>query len=644
METLMGQVYNPHLKKVLKTYQLSAPKSLQGPSTVLTEVTKKEPASEPSPEPFTTPPPLPIQQLPILTAPDRSPSQRCETVLHGERITCFLVGGEKRLCLPQLLHSILRDFNLAQINQVCDSLQIFCSRCNPEQLDELKETNILPKTAPSCGLITKTDAERLCSTLLHRPVAAPRGLAKTALGFNVYHECFGKCKGVCYPELFSDAEARCIECLECHGLYSPRQFVCHGHKSRENRTCHWGFDSDNWRAYLLLSQNQPDLETRENLLELFKEQHFKGSTGIKVIDRMGGRIDWERKDEEVVAAKKLKLDEGYVASPTAYLQHYDPAFHYNYWYDPFMRSMGSAFRPWHTPLPPHLDEKAYPDGPVPNNVPAYLSHDPPVLLHPERVVPLSDSERFERSYQPNVALAPRSVHHDVRKTEVKTEAANPDEKKPPIFPRDRGNGGVNFFNPEIELSTDTDDSASEQHEHIGSAVEQVAAVFAALSDAKETTRELVVSLVERLAGRLDSMEAENRRLTKDNISLRQQILKIKESMDLMSAKEEMETEPEKKSLPEESSTPAGDDLKSCPSPPPKSPRCGAEGSPPHASSPPRTSPEQANSPELLKVCSPAPDDLKTSIPLTTAVISVVRSSPVSVITSQASIKIEPVSE
>lgn len=39
-------------------------------------------------------------------------------------------------------------------------------------------------------------------------------------------------------------------------------------------------------------------------------------------------------------------------------------------------------------------------------VPPFLAQDPPVLLHPERVVPLSQSEQFERSYQPNVALAP----------------------------------------------------------------------------------------------------------------------------------------------------------------------------------------------------------------------------------------------
>lgn len=39
-------------------------------------------------------------------------------------------------------------------------------------------------------------------------------------------------------------------------------------------------------------------------------------------------------------------------------------------------------------------------------MPAYLSRGPPVLQHPERVIPLSESERFEPHFQPNVALAP----------------------------------------------------------------------------------------------------------------------------------------------------------------------------------------------------------------------------------------------
>lgn len=39
-------------------------------------------------------------------------------------------------------------------------------------------------------------------------------------------------------------------------------------------------------------------------------------------------------------------------------------------------------------------------------MPPYLSQGPPVLQHPERVVPLSECERFEPHFQPNVALAP----------------------------------------------------------------------------------------------------------------------------------------------------------------------------------------------------------------------------------------------
>lgn len=262
METL--QAYSPHLKKVLKTYQLSAVRSLQGPSTLLRS---EEPLSSPELRP------LPVRRLPpILTAPDRSYSERSETVLEGERISCFVVGGEKRLCLPHILNSVLRDFSLPQINQVCDELQIFCSRCNPEQLEELKVSGILPSTAPSCGLITKTDAERLCSALLHRG-APSRLLSKpVALQIKVYHECFGKCKGVCMPELYTDCRARCIECTECHGLFTPQTFVCHAHRHLENRTCHWGFDSNNWRAYLLLVEDQPDRERWAKLLALFKEQ------------------------------------------------------------------------------------------------------------------------------------------------------------------------------------------------------------------------------------------------------------------------------------------------------------------------------------------------------------------------------------
>lgn len=238
-------------------------------------------ASPPSPQsakypdydPFAAPPPFPIQQLPILTAPDQSRSERSETHLEGEVISCFLVGGEKRLCLPQILNSVLRDFSLQQINAVCDELQIFCSRCSHEQLEVLKVTGILPFSAPSCGLITKTDAERLCNALLHsHPPRAVHDLPpeKRPFHFLIYHECFGKCKGIYTPDHYTTVSARCIECTECHGLFSPQKFVGHAHKALENRTCHWGFDSSHWRSYILLAKDQEDMEQLQVHLEELK--------------------------------------------------------------------------------------------------------------------------------------------------------------------------------------------------------------------------------------------------------------------------------------------------------------------------------------------------------------------------------------
>ncbi|CAG7819380.1 unnamed protein product, partial [Allacma fusca] len=64
--------------------------------------------------------PFSIPQLPppILSAPDQSWTEKKETILEGECISCFVVGGEKRLCFPQILTSVLRGFQLHQINQV----------------------------------------------------------------------------------------------------------------------------------------------------------------------------------------------------------------------------------------------------------------------------------------------------------------------------------------------------------------------------------------------------------------------------------------------------------------------------------------------------------------------------------------------
>ena len=295
MEPVAPPACNPHLKRVLKSYQSAALKSLNGPSNyvagwgdpsklspgelkaMLTLAgLKREGSGLDGPKldiHLASPPAAPHttvgQQMPLFLPMDSTRSEKTETVLEGETIACFVVGGEKRLCLPQILNTVLRDFDLQQINNICDELHIFCSRCNAEQLDILKVTGVLPCSAPSCGLITKTDAERLCNALLHRTPEKSRD-PPSPNAFKVYHECFGKCKGLLSPELYTSPYAKCIECFDCRGMFSPQKFVVHSHKGLENRTCHWGFDSANWRSYLLLAKEQDNRSRCQRILDDIK--------------------------------------------------------------------------------------------------------------------------------------------------------------------------------------------------------------------------------------------------------------------------------------------------------------------------------------------------------------------------------------
>ena len=155
---------------------------------------------------------------------------------------------------------------------MCDQLHIFCSRCNPEQLDILKQSGILPLSITSCGLITKTDAERLCHALLYSRVEKCEQRNTPPNCFKVYHECFGKCKGLFNPDSYVHPDAKCIQCLDCDGMFCPQKFVCHSHKNLENTTCHWGFDSSNWRFYLLLARDQIHLDKCEELLNQIKSK------------------------------------------------------------------------------------------------------------------------------------------------------------------------------------------------------------------------------------------------------------------------------------------------------------------------------------------------------------------------------------
>ncbi|XP_027196484.2 sno oncogene [Dermatophagoides pteronyssinus] len=228
-------------------------------------------------DPLFAPPPFPIQQPPLLTPPDQGPNriERTETKLEGELIACFMVGGELRLCVPQIFNIVLRDFTLQQINQVIEELQINCSTCTRDQMEVLKLNGDIPPMAPSCGLITKTDAHRLCSTLLGSSTGGScvGGNITETTFINepyilVYHECFGRCIGRYLPTLYTNDLAQCIQCNECMSLFTTFSFVCHSHKQQqqqqqygnENRTVHWGFDPLNWRSYLLPIEDLASLD------------------------------------------------------------------------------------------------------------------------------------------------------------------------------------------------------------------------------------------------------------------------------------------------------------------------------------------------------------------------------------------------
>lgn len=272
---------NPSLKHTLAQFHLSSQSSLGGPAAFSARYSQESM----SPTVFL---PLPSPQIlpgPLLIPSDSS-TELTQTVLEGESISCFQVGGEKRLCLPQVLNSVLREFSLQQINTVCDELYIYCSRCTSDQLHILKVLGILPFNAPSCGLITLTDAQRLCNALL-RPRTFPQNgsilpaknslaqLKETGSAFEVEHECLGKCQGLFAPQFYIQPDAPCIQCLECCGMFAPQTFVMHSHRLPDKRTCHWGFESAKWHCYLHVNQKYlgtPEEKKLKIVLEEMKEK------------------------------------------------------------------------------------------------------------------------------------------------------------------------------------------------------------------------------------------------------------------------------------------------------------------------------------------------------------------------------------
>jgi len=432
---------SPHLKKVLRSYQSTASNSLSGPNGIL--MTSPGSGSAPCPAPFPSDTAksvivksepdydefrvvklkraliLKSEMFPILSAADRGWKERSETLLEGHQIACFVVGGEARLCLPQILNSVLRQFYVMQIHGVCDELQIYCSLCSAEQLDSLKSAAILPRSAASCGLITKSDAQRLCSALLRRPRDSAPSLLPLADGwFRVHHQCFGKCDGLCKPELYTSPLAACIECQDCGLLLTPPSFISHAHRSVENRTCHWGFDSQHWRSYLLLARRQHQPETLLHRLDEFKNRFLLNAAPPLKRKQIVEEVKESIIDDELILSKKHKQS---APSPL-------PAY---YVYSSSSNSTSSSSS---SPFIPNQPEWV-----TGLHLPSCGSRETP-----PRLQETSYRIQHDKCGQPNVTLAPPT--------------ARPRLLAPPPPPSCSDPAASN---PEIELSsTDTEDSES----------------------------------------------------------------------------------------------------------------------------------------------------------------------------------------
>lgn len=71
-----------------------------------------------------------------------------------------------------------------------------------------------------------------------------------------------------------------------------------------------------------------------------------------------------------------------------------------------------AFRPWAPMGPKHIPaHMPYSTAPL-QPLPYMSSQEPPILQNPDRVVLESECDRFARTFQPNVALAPRRSHNN----------------------------------------------------------------------------------------------------------------------------------------------------------------------------------------------------------------------------------------
>ncbi|XP_042876795.1 uncharacterized protein LOC122256297 [Penaeus japonicus] len=135
-------------------------------------------------------------------------------------------------------------------------------------------------------------------------------------------------------------------------------------------------------------------------------QKWRIPDGVEVKEELPKKV----RAEELPAGAPLPSGVGYDPIVLSYMWRQYAAMAPSWTATPLVTRDGKALPP---PPPAFIRDS------VPAPLPAYLSQGPPVLVDPGRVVPLSDSQKFERHYQPNVALAPPKVRDKAARESLK---------------------------------------------------------------------------------------------------------------------------------------------------------------------------------------------------------------------------------
>ncbi|KAH7724512.1 SKI/SNO/DAC family protein [Aphelenchoides avenae] len=220
--------------------------------------------------------------MPVMLQPDNISSGLKSTRLGAHLISCFVVGGECRLCYPQVLAMLLHDVPQRTVDEMQTKLGISNLQATGEQVEVMKVNQVIPMNMSRCPLITKTNAERLIASL--KPSASPQlsDEQRNTVCVKVEHDCFGGCEGNLYPELNID---NCFECATCLLSFTPEEFVTHSHADPMERVCHWGFDSANWRYYVRVHDSMDANPTARAVLEQYVQHHDARQQALAAFNR-----------------------------------------------------------------------------------------------------------------------------------------------------------------------------------------------------------------------------------------------------------------------------------------------------------------------------------------------------------------------